>query len=195
MSPVVPNSFIFYTFNYFFLLPSFKSVCLYLTFDLLLLLHKVTIRFLCTCLLFAPGIFYSSNTNHQRQIDEHLMFANYFVDKSIFILYISWMYLLKLIFWMGNLHFNIRMLWEKWQLIIIKKTHTFDESGVQLRTSFWNILMELKNKYLLKKLKWPNKKQNSFDIYNAALKKKIKIKTNWVIFHVRLSLNSVLCCC
>ena len=144
---------------------------------------------------FAPGIFYSLNTNHQRQIDEHLMFANYFVEKGIFILYISWMYLLKFISWMGNLHFNIRTLWKRWHLIIIKKTHTFEESWVQLRTSFWHILMELKNKDLLKNLKWPNKKQNSFDIYNAALKKKIKIKTNWAIFHGRIYLNSVLCCC
>ena len=33
--------------------------------------------------------------------------------------------------------------------------------------------MSLKNKYLLKKLlKWVNKKQNNFNIYNAALKRK-----------------------
>ena len=47
-----------------------------------------------------------------------------------------------------------------------------------LRISVWHLSMNLKNKYLLKKLlKWANKKQNNFYIYNAALKKKTKIKT------------------
>ena len=47
--------------------------------------------------------------------------------------------------------------------------------------NFWPLLMNLKNKYLLKKmLKWANKKQNNFNTYNTAffLKKitqKIKI--------------------
>ena len=40
-----------------------------------------------------------------------------------------------------------------------------------LRISIWHLSMNLKNKYLLKKLlKWANKKQNNLNIYNAALK-------------------------
>ena len=38
--------------------------------------------------------------------------------------------------------------------------------------------MNLNNKYLIKKLlKWANKKQNNFNIYNAAFKEKRKRKT------------------
>ena len=62
----------------------------------------------------------------------------------------------------------------------VKKSHTCEEGGAQLRISFWHLLMNLKIKYLSKKmLKWANKKQNNFNIYNAVfLKKKIK-KNTW----------------
>ena len=49
--------------------------------------------------------------------------------------------------------------------------------------SFWHLLMNLKNKYLLEKLlKWANKKQNNFNIYNSALKKRKEQK------HLQISL-------
>ena len=52
----------------------------------------------------------------------------------------------------------------------IEKSHTCEEGGTQLRISFWHLLMNLKNKYLLKKLlQWANKKQNNFNIYNSAI--------------------------
>ena len=42
---------------------------------------------------------------------------------------------------------------------ITKKSHICEESGAHLKISFWHLLMNLKNKYLLKKLlKWANKK-------------------------------------
>ena len=46
-----------------------------------------------------------------------------------------------------------------------------------LRISFWHLLMNLKNKKLFKKLlKWANKRQNNFNIYNVVFKKKKKKK-------------------
>ena len=43
-------------------------------------------------------------------------------------------------------------------LHIYEKSHTCGESGAHLRISFWYLLMNLKNKLLLKKLlKWANK--------------------------------------
>ena len=51
----------------------------------------------------------------------------------------------------------------------VKKNHTRKKGGAQLSISFWHLLMNLKNKYLLKKLlKWANKKHNNLNIYNAA---------------------------
>ena len=49
------------------------------------------------------------------------------------------------------------------------------------QNSFQHLPINLKNKYLLKKLlKWTNKKQNNFNIYNPAfLLKKFKINTWW----------------
>ena len=53
-----------------------------------------------------------------------------------------------------------------------KKSHTCEEGGAHFRISVWHLLM--KNKSLLKKLlKWANKKQNNFNIYNVAFFKKI----------------------
>ena len=58
-----------------------------------------------------------------------------------------------------------------------KKSHTYEKGGGNLRISFWHLLMNLKNKYVLKKLlKWANKKQNNFNIYNVAFLKKNKEK-------------------
>ena len=60
----------------------------------------------------------------------------------------------------------------------IEKSHTCKEGGAQLRISFWHLLMNLKIKYLLKKLlKWANKKQNNFIIYNSAIFLKNKENT------------------
>ena len=39
----------------------------------------------------------------------------------------------------------------------IKKSHTCEEGGAHLIISFWNLLMNLKNKLLKKLLKWANK--------------------------------------
>ena len=54
--------------------------------------------------------------------------------------------------------------------------------------SFWHLLMNLKNKYLLEKLlKWANKKQNNFNIYNSALKKRkeeTKALADIIILHL-----------
>ena len=38
-----------------------------------------------------------------------------------------------------------------------KKSHTCEEAGAHLRISFWNLLMNLKNKLLKKLFKWANK--------------------------------------
>ena len=60
-----------------------------------------------------------------------------------------------------------------------EKSHTCQEGGAHLRLSFWHLLMNLKNKQILKKLlKWANKKQKNFNIYNVAfIFKKIKKDT------------------
>ena len=58
-----------------------------------------------------------------------------------------------------------------------KKSHTCEEGGAHFRISFWHLLMNLKNKYLFKKLlKWVNKKQNNFNIYNVTFFLKNKEK-------------------
>ena len=54
--------------------------------------------------------------------------------------------------------------------------------------SFSHLLMNLKNKYLLEKLlKWANKKQNNFNVYNSALKKgkeETKTLADIIILHL-----------
>ena len=50
----------------------------------------------------------------------------------------------------------------------MKRSHTSEEGGAHLRISFWYLLMNLKNKLLKKLLKWDNKEQNNFNIYNVA---------------------------
>ena len=57
-----------------------------------------------------------------------------------------------------------------------KKWHTCEEGGTHLRISFWNLLMNLKNKYLKKLLRWANKKQNNFNTYDVEFFKKNKKK-------------------
>ena len=47
---------------------------------------------------------------------------------------------------------------------LVKRSHTCEEGGAHLRISFWNLLMNLKNKLLKKLLKCHNKKQNNFNI-------------------------------
>ena len=50
-----------------------------------------------------------------------------------------------------------------------KNSHTCKQGGTNLRISFWQLMVNLKSKYLLKKLlKWANKKQNNFNIYNVT---------------------------
>ena len=54
----------------------------------------------------------------------------------------------------------------------IEKSHTCEEGSTHLRISFWHLLMNLKNNYLLKKLlKRANKKCRNFNIYNFVFLK------------------------
>ena len=42
---------------------------------------------------------------------------------------------------------------------ITKKSHTCEGGGADLKISFWHLVINLKNQYLLKKtVKWANKK-------------------------------------
>ena len=60
----------------------------------------------------------------------------------------------------------------------LEKSHTFEEGGAHLRLSVWDLLINLKNNYLLKKLlKWANRKCKDFSIYNVAFIKKQQKKT------------------
>ena len=59
----------------------------------------------------------------------------------------------------------------------LEKSHTFEEGGAHLRLSVWDLLINLKNNYLLKKLlKWANRKCKDFSIYDVAFIKKQKKK-------------------
>ena len=59
-----------------------------------------------------------------------------------------------------------------------KISNTCEEGGAHLRVSFWHLLTNLKNNYLLKTmLKWANKCKH-FHICNVAFKKKKK-KNTW----------------
>ena len=63
-----------------------------------------------------------------------------------------------------------------------EKNHTHMKKVGHLRISIWHLSMNLKNKYLLKKLlKWANKKQNNLNIYKAALKEKRKTPEDIII--------------
>ena len=67
-----------------------------------------------------------------------------------------------------------------------EKLQTCEEGEAHLRISFWHLLMNLKNKKLFKKLlKWANKRQNNFNIYNVVFKKKKKNKEK----HLEISLS------
>ena len=57
------------------------------------------------------------------------------------------------------------------------------EKNKKHRISFWHLLTNLKNKYLLEKLL--NKKQNSFNIHNVAFFKKNKVK------YLQISLSKI----
>ena len=60
-----------------------------------------------------------------------------------------------------------------------EKSCACEEGGSHLRISFWHLLMNLKNNYLLKKLlKWVNKKCKNFNIYNIVFFFKKK-KNTW----------------
>ena len=64
------------------------------------------------------------------------------------------------------------------QNYITLKNQEGEEGGAQLTISFWHLLMNLKNNYLLTKLlKWANKKRKNFNIYNIVFFKKIKRNT------------------
>ena len=60
--------------------------------------------------------------------------------------------------------------------VIFQKSHTCEEGGAHLRISVWHLLMNLKNNYLKKLLKWANKKCKDFNIYNAVFFRKNKEK-------------------
>ena len=62
-------------------------------------------------------------------------------------------------------------------LKITQKSHKCKKGGAHLRISFWHLLMNLKNNYLLKKLlKWANKKCKNFNVYNVVFFKNNKEK-------------------
>ena len=44
----------------------------------------------------------------------------------------------------------------------------YEEGGAHIRISFCHLLMNLKNSYRKKLMKWANKKQNNFNISNVA---------------------------
>ena len=68
---------------------------------------------------------------------------------------------------------------------IISKNQTNVKKVGPNRISFWHLLVNLKNKYLFKKvLKWANKEQNNFNIYNAALKKNRKSTDDTIIWQL-----------
>ena len=52
-----------------------------------------------------------------------------------------------------------------------KNSHICEEDGAQLKSFFLAFTDELEKQILKKLLKWANKKQNNFNIYNAAFKK------------------------
>ena len=55
-----------------------------------------------------------------------------------------------------------------------EKSHTCEEGGANFRISFWHLLMNLKNKLLLKKLlKWVNKSKITLIFTIVAFFKKI----------------------
>ena len=58
----------------------------------------------------------------------------------------------------------------------IGKAHTC-EGGAHLRISFWNLLMNLKNKLLKKLLKWANKNKKNLIFTMLHFIKKYKEKT------------------
>ena len=75
------------------------------------------------------------------------------------------------------------MLKEKNEMKRIRKNHTRVKKVGHTSISFWHLLMNLKNIFLFKKLlKWVNKKQNNFNIYNVAFFKK-KIMKNTCKYH------------
>ena len=66
-----------------------------------------------------------------------------------------------------------------------KKSHTCEEGGAHLRISFWHLLMNLKDKYLFKKmLNWASGKQNKCNIYNIAFKKNKEKDVEISLFYI-----------
>ena len=49
----------------------------------------------------------------------------------------------------------------------IEKSHTCEEGGAHLRISFWHLLMNLKNNYLLKNCTSRPAKKKIYNIYNV----------------------------
>ena len=70
---------------------------------------------------------------------------------------------------------KMRAKWELWN----KKSCRCEEGGAHFKISVWHLLMNLKNNYLLKKLKWINKKRENFNIYNVVFFKKQIKKNTW----------------
>ena len=64
---------------------------------------------------------------------------------------------------------------------IKKKSHTCEEVRAHLRISFWPLLINMKDKYLFKKLlKWANKKKKIFTMLNFLK----KIKNDWLYHYM-----------
>ena len=94
-----------------------RSFCLWSTFYLFLFFYKVTLGFSCTFNCFAPSMFCNLITNHQIGMVEHFRLLNPLIVKSIFILYIYCVYLLKFIILNINSSFQYKS---------ITKTEIFD---------------------------------------------------------------------
>ena len=70
--------------------------------------------------------------------------------------------------------------------IFMKKSHTCEKGGSHFRISFWHLLLNLKNNYLLKKLlNWANKKDKNFNVWNVLfINSKEKTPGNIFILHL-----------
>ena len=69
----------------------------------------------------------------------------------------------------------------------IEKSHTCEEGGAHLRISFWHLLMNLKNNYLLKNCTSRPAKKKNYNIYNVIyifFLKKRKTPGNTIILHL-----------
>ena len=75
-----------------------------------------------------------------------------------------------------------------------KKSHTYKEDGAYLRISVWHLLMNLKNIYIYKLLKWANKKCKNFDIYNVMFFFFFEKKKKYILHLCTKNLDNMIYC-